>query len=488
MNFIQKNPDDPRYAEFHDGEYEYWSTEGSVKSKSISIPAALASGLELLAAAAATGLLAVALATLYVVSAPRAIGQNSAMINTNVYNNMSNDPIAYSLHLAADPDIIWEEGMLEDNEDILHLHNLSSGTTYLLKYFDPDQNEIGQFRFTTDGEPDPLGDQEPPQPEQIPEPPEPTAPTAETQAATEPGTEPTESTQETTVPEKDPPHIVYPRPTPRPEQDPEDDKKPEQTLPLDPESTLPVNPQPSLPEDTEPTLPTGPNQKRPTASEPDMGDLKFFPPDISGDEVEAYFRYEEYHTFQDVTPDYSISILQGNTAIENPDVAYDPDSSVLRVSFVGGKIPAGSPTTTVVTVTTGSGTAASTQTVFPPSFDSVELTGRKTGENTYTFDITAKVVSDDTQRMDFDAKLYVNKSDGTGVTVPLTFDEGTNTYIGSHTASFASNNQTEQAMVDVYAYWSMIGAGVYSQNRWSISTIYPNGTESGVVLPDPGIL
>lgn len=204
-----------------------------------------------------------------------------------------------------------------------------------------------------------------------------------------------------------------------------------------------------------------------------MGDLKFFPPDISGDEVEAYFRYEEYHTFQDVTPDYSISILQGNTAIENPDVAYDPDSNMLRVSFVGGKIPAGSPTTTVVTVTTGSGTAASIQTVFPPSFDSVELTGRKTGENTYTFDITAKVVSDDTQRMDFDAKLYVNKSDRTGVTVPLTFDEGTNTYIGSHTASFASNNQTEQAMVDVYAYWSMIGAGVYSQNRWEYFDYIP---------------
>ena len=60
MNFIQRNPNDPKHQEFHDGEYEFWPTDGSIKSKSISIPAALVSGLELLAATAAAGLLALA--------------------------------------------------------------------------------------------------------------------------------------------------------------------------------------------------------------------------------------------------------------------------------------------------------------------------------------------------------------------------------------------------------------------------------------------
>ena len=57
MNFIQRNPNDPKHQEFHDGEYEYWPMDDSIKTKS-SIPAALVSGLELLAAAAAAGLLA----------------------------------------------------------------------------------------------------------------------------------------------------------------------------------------------------------------------------------------------------------------------------------------------------------------------------------------------------------------------------------------------------------------------------------------------
>ena len=56
MNFIPKNPNDPKYQEFHDGEYEFWPMDDTIKTKSISIPAAVVSGLELLAAvAAATG-------------------------------------------------------------------------------------------------------------------------------------------------------------------------------------------------------------------------------------------------------------------------------------------------------------------------------------------------------------------------------------------------------------------------------------------------
>ena len=81
MNFIQRNPGDPKHGEFHDGEYEYWPTEGSLNTKSISLPAAVVNGLELLAAAVATGLLALALSTLYIASSPRMIGEHYAVIN-----------------------------------------------------------------------------------------------------------------------------------------------------------------------------------------------------------------------------------------------------------------------------------------------------------------------------------------------------------------------------------------------------------------------
>ena len=58
MNFIQRDPNDPRYGEFHNGENEIWAVVGGTKRKKIKIPSALASGLELIAAAVATGLLA----------------------------------------------------------------------------------------------------------------------------------------------------------------------------------------------------------------------------------------------------------------------------------------------------------------------------------------------------------------------------------------------------------------------------------------------
>ena len=50
MNFIQRDPNDPRYGEFHNGENEIWTVAGGTKRKKIKIPSALASGLELIAA------------------------------------------------------------------------------------------------------------------------------------------------------------------------------------------------------------------------------------------------------------------------------------------------------------------------------------------------------------------------------------------------------------------------------------------------------
>ena len=117
MNFIPKNPNDPKYQEFHDGEYEFWPMDDTIKTKSISIPAAVVSGLELLAAVAAAGLLTVALAVMYVTTSPLMIRHNSALINTNVYNNNENQRIIYTLSIPENPENILYEGTLEDNEE-----------------------------------------------------------------------------------------------------------------------------------------------------------------------------------------------------------------------------------------------------------------------------------------------------------------------------------------------------------------------------------
>ena len=203
MNFIQKNPNDPKYAEFHDGEYEYWPSDGSLNSKSTAFPTALLNGLNMLAATAAAAILVLALSLLYVISAPLAITEHSARINVNVYNNEENQHIDYTLALFSDPETILQEGSLTNDEDILLLRDLSGGTTYLLRYFDADRQQVGKFRFTTPGQLPSPGDPDDPLP------PDPTAETGtpstqptdgteETEPATEGETEPTESTTEHT--------------------------------------------------------------------------------------------------------------------------------------------------------------------------------------------------------------------------------------------------------------------------------------------------
>ena len=234
MNFIQRNPNDPKHQEFHDGEYEYCPMDDSIKTKSISIPAALVNGLELLAAAAAAGLLAVALAVMYVLSSPLAISENSAVINTNVYNNHENQVVGYTLSVLEAPEDVLQEGMLQHDEQTLSLWNLNGGTTYLLKYYDSEQNGVGQFQFTTPGE------------KQEPEAPEPSAPDEMIPSPTEISSEPadapeseTQASSETTPPEEFltgiggggddfqyDPVVPVPTPTPTPTPTPEPEPTP----------------------------------------------------------------------------------------------------------------------------------------------------------------------------------------------------------------------------------------------------------------------
>ena len=147
------NPNDPKYNEFHEGQYEFWPIDDPLKSKSAGkFPAALVSGLELVAAAAAAGLLAVSLSGLYVSSSARLILENTAHIHTSVFNNHSDQDVRYNLVPEDTPEQVLQEGTLEDDRDLLKLENLRGGTDYLLLYFDGEQNKIGQFWFTTPGD------------------------------------------------------------------------------------------------------------------------------------------------------------------------------------------------------------------------------------------------------------------------------------------------------------------------------------------------
>ena len=255
MNFIQKNPNDPRHGEFHDGEYEYWPADGGLNSRSISIPAALVSGLELLAAVAGAGLLAAALTVLYVLSAPLSISENAATINASVYNNRDAHTITYVLSPGASPDTVLQEGILDEDKDTLNLQGLSGGTAYLLKYYNAEQEEIGQFRFTTPGELEIPVD---PDPEKTPDKPADPKPDDSVDPAGEPenGKEPAADTEATTGPTEAPidpvlpgykPPVVTPaRPKPAPESKPE--PKPEQKPEPKPEVPPVPTPAPGAPE------------------------------------------------------------------------------------------------------------------------------------------------------------------------------------------------------------------------------------------------
>lgn len=459
VNFIQKNPNDPRYTEFHDGEYEYWPVEASVKTKSISFPAALLSGLELLAAAAAAALLTLALSTLYITSAPRSVTDDSAVINANVYNNHSDHTIRYFLYTASDPDTFCQEGVLEDDESTLFLMNLNGGTDYLLKYLDPDQNEVGQFRFTTTGEyeqpensePE-KSEQQPPKPADDAEPGSETDTSAEdgtesAESTTEPGTEPAEDTAEPNGPNNRPPVIVNPRPTPRPEEE-EEENQPETTPPAE----------------------TKPNPGPPA---PDPG-----PPDMSGFIAEEFISgvfdngdvgYTQFYVFRNV-PDNKNEIVIEKTG--NRGYIYETEYSdgVLTVA-VSSALIHGETVTTKVTVHTSAGTVSKESTIFPPRLAGVNLdVAEKDGA--YTFTITADVEMNDgsavTDGMVLSANLipYMdinNALNNPVVSLPM---EQVSSDLSRYTATYTTAvppGWTKAATVSVTGCWDTLEEDVFRQ-------------------------
>jgi hypothetical protein len=186
-------------------------------------------------------------------------------------------------------------------------------------------------------------------------------------------------------------------------------------------------------------------------------------PEVSGDENEAYFLCEQFHTFLDVpSEDFTVEILQDGTPIEGYTYEYAEDGT-LNISFTSGLIAVGQSSTTTVTVTSGDVSATSSYTLLPPSLESAEVAVAKNDDGTYTFTITANVLSDGTQEMVCEAFLYTTLDDYTGVSLPMTRVSG-NRYTATHTCFIDAVYEEEEALAIVTGYWAMVGDENYSQS------------------------
>lgn len=423
LNFIQRNPNDPKYEEFHNGEYEFWPIDNPHSSSgSGSFPAALVSGLELIAAAAAAGLLAVSLSTMYITSAPRAIHDDSAIINVSIYNNPSDADVSYVLSPADNPGSALQRGLLGEDKNTLVLENLPSGTDFLIHYYDAGQNEVGEFHFSTPGDslpPDTGDGQKPGTPPQTPGAPasDPAdAPTQSTEAATEPTEAVTEPATEPTVVPDQPPAYYPPAPKPAPKPTPAPTPTPTPTPP---------------PSDIEPDPDPLPNPYTPV--NPDIGELRVTretDTNLSGYENIYYFEWEEYHIFQNVPEgeEYSVTVTQGEDTL-TPGIHYTTERSpdgTLRVTVFytsdnGKMLTVGESSETTVTVSSDSleQPVTSTNTFAPPNMTYSILEVTHLGGKQFRYDITVEVFPEVADEMTLVGELtpIVSNPPGTKITI-----------------------------------------------------------------------
>ena len=455
MNFLQRNPNDPQYEEFHHGEYEYWPVDGGLKSKSISFPAALVSGLELLAAVAGAGLLAAALTVMYVLSAPLSIHEHTATINANVYNNLDDLSISYVLSSGLS---IVQEGTLDGDEDTLNLQGLNSGTTYLLKYYDADQKEIGKFQFTTPGEQEIPEDPNPDNDLQQPVDPKPDdnrdpVVNPETDKEPEAGTEATESTEATTVPTEVPirpgyrPPVVIPakpEPTPESKPDPKPEQKPEQKPEVPPVPT----PAPGAPEIS------GFKNEQFISGVLEYGDLA----------------YTEHFVFLNVPENYDFGVDWSSTNAGRECIyTHTYQNGTLTISVTGAVI-FGHRIETTVTVYTSYGEISKTSILSPPELATATLSvvPVENTSNTFTFHVTATTSMEDdsavTEGMVLTAELFPYLT-ANSVQFPMTQDPNNPShYSGTYTADIPAS-ATKMAVVSVSGYWERNAENIFLQTK-----------------------
>ena len=445
MNFTQKNPNDPKYQEFHDGEYEFWPVDGAIKTKSISIPAALVSGLELLAAAAAAGLLAVTLAVLYVTSSPVTIRETSALINTNVYNNGEDHRITYTLSASENPAHVLQEETLREDRQTLSLQNLRSGTAYLLTYYGPDGEEVGQFQFVTPGE-----KQEPEAPET------PDSPADPAPVPSEPSSEATESA-EATEPETQAPEETVPEETEVPGIGGGGDEDAPYVPPAPP-------PTPVLPPTPPPPPPPAP---QPAPGDPSIGGF------VSSEYISGVFDYgdlgyTEKFVFLHLPDEHYVYEIH-RTGPSDYLVVEDYADGTLTIS-VTGLLNFGEKISTEVIVHTGGETISKKSVLTPPKLASAELSVVPEGGNTYTFHAlaTAQIndMADGIGTLILEAKLFPYL-ESTGITVSMVQDPGdpTRYQLSAPLTVTIPTGATKSATVSVTGHWNKIGEETFTQNK-----------------------
>lgn len=209
MNIKYKNPRDPKYQEFHNGEHEYNPKRNGRASTGVSAEsskkAAMASGMELFTAVASIVMVIVVLANLYVNTSPVSIGHDSTVLNVSVEDNPDGLVVSYTLTLEADNGNILALGNLEGSRSTLRFEDLQPNTAYILTYYADAGNgveKIGSYRFVTGQTPQG-------------EIPGPTVPAATTPAPTTPApTTPEPTTPAPTTPAPTTPEPTTPAPEP----------------------------------------------------------------------------------------------------------------------------------------------------------------------------------------------------------------------------------------------------------------------------------
>jgi len=210
--------------------------------------------------------------------------------------------------------------------------------------------------------------------------------------------------------------------------------------------------------------------------DPDIGSIDVYSAkdlDISGEENDYYFRWEEYYLFTNVPEDERDTILnrirvtQNGDAIPRTDYIAEVDTDgTLRVTVPSpGYVLVGESVTTIVSVSPASGgdPVQKSNTIALPNLGTVELNVTPLGNNRFRFDITANVSPENADNMLVEAELLPTES-STPVTLILEKQSPT-LYTASYETNVPSSGYEETADVIVTGAWEMMDG--YSQSQFA---------------------
>ena len=351
------------FDEFHHGEKEYCRNSGPLNSRKTGFPShALLNGLALVTATAVSTVLVVALAALYLLSSPRAIGAHSATVNVNIYNRPSDTVISYVLTAEDDPNTVVAEGVLTAEQQVLTFDDLAGGTKYTICYYSQSSNGDAELlktvSFTT------LEEQnEVPPPDPVPEP----------------------------TPDPDPEPNPEPKPEPKPETKPEirPETKPEPTI--------------SAPEAMAATVDSVTT--------------------LIIDDILAGYQITQTHSFQGVLSDAcTVQISQNGVAVSSYTTSYDEVTQVMTVTVLCNDVASGDTADTQVVLTCeDGGTATSNLIVTAPKLVDAELTVTELDDHQYRFAVNGTFTAPDPGDVQLQIRVVTSAPDDSVLTIPVTF-------------------------------------------------------------------